>query len=42
MRVPGLMFGCAVLHISLSQLLHPLQKQEMLALKGLQLYHYIL
>ena len=40
-QVPGLIFGYAFLHISLSQLLHPLQKQEILALKSFWLYHYI-
>ena len=40
-QVPGLIFGYAFLHISLSQLLHPLQKQEILALKRFWLYHYI-
>lgn len=33
-HVPGLIFGYAFLHISLSQLLHPLQKQEILTLKS--------
>lgn len=40
-QVSGLIFGYAFLHISLSQLLYPLQKQELLSLKRFWLYHYI-